>query len=124
MGIISSVVYYKTTIPYELEEYILVNKILSSDECFSHLDTLSNEYIPLSIDISKFNKEKLDSCYPEGDYYALRITLAYTSEITLSTPNWNQDKGADKRLPPKIITVYDKDEKNLAKMIFEIQNAK
>lgn len=127
MSIINSTVAYKTKIPYELEEYILINKFLSSPECFAYYNYLSGDYIPLSVDSGRFNQETIESCYPaSANYYALRLTLidSKDKQIELKTINWDEESGPQKRLQPQFITLYENNEKTNAKIIFELQNAK
>lgn len=124
MAIINNTIVYKTVTPYLLEEYILTNKFLSSDECFSHYDALSGEYIPLTLDKNKFNEKRMESCYPnKGSYYALRLTLMDgDKQTTITTPNWDEDRGANRRMAPQFVTLYEDDNHKLAKIVFEIQN--
>ena len=128
MGIIGSSVAYKTRVPYELEEYILINKFLSSGECFAYYDSLAGDYIPLSVDLKRFSNETLKDCYQikNPNYYAVRLTLhkSENEQLEIITENWNHEMGAQKRLKPQFVTLYDKGSKTTTRIIFELQNVK
>jgi hypothetical protein len=126
VSIVRTAVYYKENVPKEVEEYVLVQKFLSSEDCFAYYDSLSGQFIPLSFDISILKDDTtLDGCIPPtGDYPRIRLTLE-SDELkkTLSNSNWNQELGPDRIFSPKTVTLY-KDGKTIgtARIAIEVQD--
>ena len=124
IAIINSTVSYKARVPYDQVEYILVNKFLSSGECFAYYDRTSGDFVSLSVDLKKFNDEQIKECYPAPlDYYALRFSIIDGDNThELNTVNWQDTRGAQKRLKPQLITLYKEGKKTNTQIIIEIQN--
>ena len=80
-----------STIPRGLEDYILINRLLNSKDCFAFQDQAAKRTYEGIIDISKFNQQNLDKCYSEKDtsLKAYRIELQYENEKkSIATANW------------------------------------
>lgn len=101
--VITSLGNYYTTksaeIPKGIEELILIQRFLNSDECFVHKDEHGIIDPIVSIDLNKFNKENMKICFPESDIkYAFSLSLE-SLEINLNsdpvnTFNWVQGFGS------------------------------
>ncbi len=118
---------YRTFTPTELEETILINKILSSNECFAMKD-IFGEFIPLSVDLSRFTQDILASCYPvqktsKSEAYSILLQKK-SGDIVINTTNWDIEKYPEKNYPTYFATVYDAEKKENAKLIISVQNAK
>lgn len=112
----------KIEVSPELKEYLLYQRFLRSPECFAYEDISGRAY-PLMIDLKKFNKQNIDSCYKVSENLpAFNLILATdNTSRSLSTENWNQDIGPQRRESPKIIYVYSSGNIQKASMIIEVQ---
>jgi hypothetical protein len=120
---VNNSVSYRISTPYELEEYILVNKFVSGP-CFAHFDSLAGSYESLSIDKEKFSNKTLEECYPAKEklYYPIRLSLVTKEgEIQIVSSNWDKELGAQRKLKPYDVSLYSANGKKYAKIIVELQ---
>lgn len=107
-----------------LEDYLLTQRFLLSQECFAYQDDSGRTY-PWTIDIRKFTQNNLDECYTadKTNVKAFRLTLSYgASKTTLSTKNW---EGFLKKAETKKVEVYDQGRKTgTGELFIEIQYEK
>lgn len=112
-------------IPSGLEDYLLIQRFLSSSNCFAYQDADSGRTEHRSIDLQKFNEINLNKCYDATDtkIKAFRLTLSYgNSKNTINTKNW---EGFVKRAETRVIDVYDGQIRQMqAELFIEVQYAK
>ena len=113
----------KSNIPVGLENYLLAQRFLDSQLCFTFQDDNDRVY-PWVIDLKKFNQENLNECYnaKSRDVKAYRLTLDYNNEKKIiSTKNW---EGFLKSAQTKRVFVYDDEKLKEADIFVEMQDAK
>ncbi|MBI2654706.1 hypothetical protein HYX02_07935 [Candidatus Woesearchaeota archaeon] len=109
-----------------LESFYLIQRFFKSPNCLIY----SKEDIMLTgiIDLEKFNSEKLSSCYRiSGDFPAFKMTLksdGLTSPKTVKTPNWNENRESELKLPKKNVPFYSDNKLSNGVIEIEVQNPK
>jgi len=89
------------------DEYISIytERFLSSPDCFAYTDVGTGNVYSGIIDLNKFNKKQLNSCYVpnEKSKYEFFLTLQYEGqEINIATENY---KTISKQIPNYVLVV-------------------
>lgn len=111
-------------IPEGMENYILIQRFLSSPLCFAYVDKDTGRAYPGLIDTGKFTQANLDGCYDAKDSNAkaYRLTSNYWKDTkTIQTTNW---EGFLAKAQTEKIKVYDNGLINDAALFIEMQEAK
>jgi hypothetical protein len=112
-------------VPEGLETYILYQRFLRSPDCFVYEDISGRAY-PLTLDFNKFTQYNIENCYQafgNKKIPAFKLTLTVPEkQAAVQTDNWNNALGPQKRIPPKIISVYYNNKKTEGQLSIEIQN--
>lgn len=114
--------------PTGVEEFVVLQRFTSSQECFAYVDKATGRAYAGIIDFTRFNQETLDSCYnidEKSQYFAFQLMLkADNSEAftKLKTKNW--DGIAEKRIAPKDVLVYKDGQIYKGKLTVEVQNGR
>ncbi|MBI2557958.1 hypothetical protein HYW20_01440 [Candidatus Woesearchaeota archaeon] len=111
-------------IPPDLENYLTIQRFLSSPECFTLYDQSISRAYPSIIDINKFNQINLNRCYDAENTLvkSYRLTLKYgDQQITINTKNW---QGFIKKSEIRQIFVNNNGKTDRAEIYIEVQDAK
>src|SRR3989338_5967194 len=97
----------KTRISEDVEILNLMQRFLESPDCF----IMISESIVSSgvIDASKFNEDRLNSCYKVGNanYIAFKLRLKSTSQLAYEKEirgiNWNDNRPPEKKMSRQVL---------------------
>lgn len=107
-----------------LEEYLLIQRFLTSPNCFAYQDADSGKVYAWTIDLQKFNENNLNKCYSASDtkVKAFRLSLSYgTLKTAISTKNW---EGFLKKGETRQVYIYDRGQIKTGELFIEIQDVK
>lgn len=109
VGFLSAASTNKTKIIEGVEETILMQRIMTSPECFLYRDNVNRVY-PGIFDISKFTQERFYSCFNNSkNNYEFKVTLFYQESgeeqttKALKTQNWDEKGVFEQDSPMNIL---------------------
>lgn len=107
-----------------LEEYLIMQRFLTSPNCFVYQDADTGKVYAWTIDLQKFNEDRLNKCYSASDtkVKAFRLSLSHgTLKTTISTKNW---EGFLKKAETRQVYVYDMGQIKTGELFIEMQDVK
>lgn len=119
------------TIKGNLKSYFLIERLLSSKNCFAFYDDASGATHKGVLDYKKFNDLQLDNCMSglaSGDI-AFRITLTSSESAaglpkTIKSKNWNENRQIEKREGSKKVVISHNGNLFNGDVSIEMQNYK
>lgn len=109
-------------IPKDVDEFILVERLYNSPNCFAYKDEISGRVYLKSIDLNKFkNKDAISKCIP-NIRFGLRIELesGTIKKETLTNPNWVEN--SDFKTVYRDVFIYYDNQIRSGKIAVSIQN--
>ena len=111
-------------IPEGMENYILIQRYLTSSSCFIYADKDTSRAYAGIIDAEKFTQANLDRCYDvqDSNAKAYRLTLNYGKDPkTIKTKNW---EGFLAKAQTEKIKVYENNQMKEGTFFIEMQDAR
>ncbi len=108
----------------EIEKYLLIQRFLSSNTCFTYQDEDTGRIYPYIIDWEKFSNETLNTCYSSPDKYAFRITLENFNKNSKKTAQTGRFTGTVKQIIGENVNVFYDNQFDNGKLSIEIEEIK
>ena len=111
-----------TKYPDELESSLIYSMFVNNPHCFAYQDSTTNRTYPYSVDLSKFNEQRIHDCYPLNrekgfERYNFKVIIE-GRDIELKTNNFFNRVFFTKYYD---VLIYDNGEKTKDRLILLVQ---
>lgn len=108
----------------EIEKYLIIQRFLTSNICFTYQDEDTGRIYPYIIDWEKFSDETLNNCYSSPDKYAFRITLENLNKNSKKTAQTAMFTGTIKQIMSENVKIFYESQFDNGKLSMEIEEIK